>query len=158
MASCPFWVQFVLTNPLARRRSRFLVMCWIQFLLPALPLSVFLWVCPSLPFRFLLSLFPSLSLAVSVCCCLSPFVTLLACFSPSFEGISKAFQSDQEKSSSYKLFRCWTSSVKGIARSPQTRPFPSVSRKGLWVCLFPIIPLPAPTLRGVGWRSCSWPV
>lgn len=55
-------------------------------------------------------------------------------------------------------FRCWTSSVKGIMRSLQTWPFPSVSRKGLWVCWFPVIPLPAPTLRGVGWRSCYWPV
>lgn len=56
------------------------------------------------------------------------------------------------------FFRCLTSSVKGIMRSLQAWPFPSMSRKGLWVCSFPIISLPAPTLRGVGWRSCYWPV
>lgn len=55
-------------------------------------------------------------------------------------------------------FRCCSSSVKGIMRSLHTWPFPSESRKGLWVCSFPIIPLPASTLRGVGWRSCYWPV
>lgn len=55
-------------------------------------------------------------------------------------------------------FRCLTCSLKGIMRSLRAWPFPSMSRKGLWVCSFPIISLPAPTLRGVGWRSCYWPV
>lgn len=65
--------------------------------------SLFLLVFLFLSFRFLLFLFSFLSLAIPDCFCLSLFVILFAWFSSSFEGISKTFQSDQEKSSGYRI-------------------------------------------------------
>lgn len=65
--------------------------------------NLFLLLYLFLPFRFLLFVFPFLSLAIPDCFCLSLFIILLAWFSLPFEGISKAFQSDQENSSGYRF-------------------------------------------------------
>lgn len=133
-----------------QEKEQLLAVCWIQSLPPTLPLSALR------VFAFPLSLSvtgnPLLFLPVSLLFSWPGSLPLLKGF------LKPSSQIRRRAVATGSYFRCLTNSVKGIMRSLQAWPFASMSRKGLWVCSFPIISLPAPTLRGVGWRSCYWPV